>query len=137
MESGRQAPTRRQLLHAVGLMGGTAALYQMMTTFGHAAESRFPGPPNLSGARKGASVIVLGAGLAGMLAAYELEKAGYSVRILEYQDRPGGRNWSLRGGDKFTELGGATQTVNFAKGNCFNTRASRTTAHPHSPLHSC
>jgi len=54
----------------------------MMTSFGHAAESRFPGPPNLSGARKGASVIVLGAGLAGMLAAYELEKASYSVRIL-------------------------------------------------------
>ena len=50
MESGRQTPTRRQLLHAIGLMGGTAAMYQMMTTFGHAAESRFPGPPNLTGA---------------------------------------------------------------------------------------
>ena len=103
MESGRQTPTRRQLLHAIGLMGGTAAVYQMMTTFGHAAESRFPGPPNLAGARKGASVIVLGAGLAGMLAAYELEKAGYSVRILEYQNRPGGRNWTLRGGDTITD----------------------------------
>ena len=82
MSSQRQAPTRRQLLHAIGLMGGTAAIYQMMTTFGHAAETRFPGPPNLSGARKGSSVIVLGAGLAGMLAAYELEKAGYKVQIL-------------------------------------------------------
>jgi monoamine oxidase len=34
-------------------------------------------------------VIVLGAGLAGMLAAYELTKAGYKVKILEYQNRAG------------------------------------------------
>ena len=64
--------TRRQLLTAIGMMGGTAALYQAMTTMGHAAETQFAGPPNLSGARAGASVLVLGAGLGGMLAAYEL-----------------------------------------------------------------
>lgn len=112
-------------------------MYQVLTSFGHAAESRFPGPPNLSSARKGASVIVLGAGLAGMLAAYELEKAGYSVRILEYQDRQGGRNWSLRGGDKFTELGDATQTVNFAKGNYLNPGPWRIPHHHHTLLHYC
>ena len=55
-------PTRRQLFNAIGLIGGTAAIYNMMTTFGHAAETQFTGPPNLQGARKGASVIVLGAG---------------------------------------------------------------------------
>ena len=92
----RQTPTRRQLLNAIGLIGGTSAVYAMMTTLGHAEETRFDGPPKLDGARKGASVIVLGAGLAGMLAAYELEKAGYKVRILEFQDRAGGRNWSPR-----------------------------------------
>ena len=91
METGVRIPTRRQLLSAIAKAGGTAALYQAMTTLGHAAETQFAGPPNLSGARKGASVIVLGAGLAGMLAAHELTKAGYQVRILEYQDRPGGR----------------------------------------------
>ena len=53
-------------------------MYQMMTTFGHAAESRFPGPPNLTGARKGASVVVLGAGLAGMLA--HLQAKGVTPR---------------------------------------------------------
>jgi monoamine oxidase len=132
-----QTPTRRQLMRAIGLMGGTAAIYQMMTTFGHAAETRFPGPPNLSGARKGASVIVLGAGLAGMLAAYELEKAGYKVRILEYQDRPGGRNWSLRGGDTYTEMGGATQNVKFAKGNYLNPGPWRIPHHHKTLLHYC
>ena len=40
-----------------------------MEAMGHAKESQFAGPPNLSGARPGASVVVLGAGLAGMLAA--------------------------------------------------------------------
>ena len=137
MESGRQTPTRRQLLHAIGLMGGTAAVYNMMTTFGHAAESRFPGPPQLQNARKGASVIVLGAGLAGMLAAYELEKAGYKVQILEFQNRPGGRNWSLYGGDKFTEMGGATQNVGFAKGNYLNPGPWRIPHHHHTLLHYC
>lgn len=137
MESGRQTPTRRQLLHAIGLMGGTAAIYQMMTTFGHAAESRFPGPPQLSGARKGASVIVLGAGLAGLLAAYELEKAGYKVQVLEYQNRGGGRAMSLYGGDKYTEMGGATQNVAFAKGNYLNPGPWRIPHHHHTLLHYC
>ena len=137
MDTGRRTPTRRQLLNAIGLMGGTAAVYQMMTTFGHAAETRFPGPPNLSGARKGSTVIVLGAGLAGMLAAFELEKAGYKVQILEFQNRPGGRNWSLYGGDKYTEMGGATQTVGFAKGNYLNPGPWRIPHHHKTLLHYC
>jgi monoamine oxidase len=137
MASEHGAPTRRQLLHAIGLMGGTAAAYQLMTTFGHAAETRFPGPPKLDGARKGASVVVLGAGLAGLLAAYELEKAGYRVQILEFQDRAGGRAWSLYGGDKVTEVGGATQTVGFAKGNYLNPGPWRIPHHHRTLLHYC
>lgn len=52
--------TRRQLLSTIGMLGGSALMYNMMTTLGYAAESQFKGPPNLTGARKGASVIVLG-----------------------------------------------------------------------------
>lgn len=48
-----------------------------------------------------------------MTAALELRQAGYKVQILEYNNRPGGRNWSLRGGDSYTELGGATQKCEF------------------------
>ena len=31
-----RSTTRRQLLTAIGMVGGTAALYQAMTTMGHA-----------------------------------------------------------------------------------------------------
>lgn len=137
MQMGTQIPTRRQLLSAIAAVGGTAALYQAMTSLGHAAETQFAGPPNLAGARKGASVIVLGAGLAGLLAAHELTKAGYKVRILEYQDRAGGRNWSLRGGDTYTELGGATQKVGYAPGNYFNPGPWRIPHHHRTLLHYC
>ena len=105
------APSRRDLLTMIGKVGGAAAMYQAMTALGHAAETQFSGPPVLSGAKPGASVVILGAGLAGMAAAYELQKAGYAVKILEFQDRPGGRNYSLRGGDTFTESDGTVQKV--------------------------
>ena len=133
----RGVTTRRQLLSAMGMLGGTAALYLSMTSLGHASETQFAGPPGLSGARKGASVIVLGAGLAGMLAAYELRKAGYSVKILEYQARAGGRDWSLRGGDTYTELGGATQNVAFQPGNYLNPGPWRIPHHHRTLLHYC
>jgi monoamine oxidase len=58
--------------------------------------------------------------MAGMTAAYELRNAGYQVQVLEYNARAGGRNWSLRGGDTYTELGGATQHCEFDKGLYIN-----------------
>jgi len=131
-ESGQ---TRRDLLTKIGKVGGAAAMYQAMTALGYAAESRFSGPPKLSGARAGASVLVLGAGLAGMLAAYELTKAGYKVQVLEYQNRPGGRNYTVRGGDKIVELGGATQNVSFAPGNYLNPGPWRMPHHHRTLLH--
>jgi monoamine oxidase len=137
MDTALPKTTRRQLLSAIGMMGGSAALYQAMTSMGHAAETQFHGPPQLSGARPGASVVVLGAGLSGMLAAYELSKAGYQVRILEYQARAGGRNWSLYGGDTYTELGGATQKVGFAPGNYLNPGPWRIPHHHRTLLHYC
>ncbi|MEE3849720.1 NAD(P)/FAD-dependent oxidoreductase [Gordonia sp. LSe1-13] len=40
------------------------------------------------------SVVVVGAGFAGLIAARELEAAGVSVRIVEARDRVGGRAWT-------------------------------------------
>jgi monoamine oxidase len=41
-------------------------------------------------------VLVLGAGLAGLAAAYELKKAGYGVTVIEARTRPGGRVLTYR-----------------------------------------
>ena len=40
-------------------------------------------------------VIVVGAGLAGLCAAFELAAAGYQVKVLEARERVGGRVWSV------------------------------------------
>jgi monoamine oxidase len=105
--------SRRRLLTMIGMSAGGTAMYQAMHSLGFAAESSFKGPIRLSAAPKGASVLVLGAGIAGMVAAYELRNAGYQVQVLEYNARAGGRNWTLRGGDRYTELGGETQECRF------------------------
>lgn len=113
-------PTRRALLQMIGLAAGSSAMLNAMSTLGHAKQSPYKGPPNLSGAPEGKKVVVLGAGLAGMCAALEMRKAGYEVTILEYQKRAGGRCWTLKGGDVVEELGGYRQEVNFSEGQYIN-----------------
>lgn len=119
-EGNESSMTRRDLLRMIGLSAGAAGMYQAMSSLGMAAESPYKGVPALKCAPHGASVLILGAGLAGMVAAYELRKAGYQVQVLEYNHRPGGRNWTLRGGDTYTELGGFTQHCQFDRGLYFN-----------------
>ena len=112
-------------------------MYQAMTSMGLAAESSYKGPVKLDGDPKGASVLILGAGLAGMVAALELRNAGYRVQLLEYNGRAGGRCWTLRGGDRYTELGGFEQNCEFDKGLYFNPGPWRIPYHHHGVLDYC
>ena len=128
---------RRALFRMIGAVAGSAVMYQAMSELGHAGESGYSGPIELQGDAKGSSVLILGAGMAGMSAAYELRKAGYRVQILEYNDRPGGRNWSIYGGDSYTELGGFTQKAQFADGLYFNPGPWRIPHHHLALLHYC
>ena len=132
-----QSPTRRQLLSMIGKTAGATAMYQAMTTLGFASESSFKEQMDLKGAPPGASIIILGAGLAGLTAAYELRKAGYKVKVLEYQNRGGGRSWTLNSGDKYTELGGETVTCDFEEGNYLNGGPWRLPSHHYAVLHYC
>jgi monoamine oxidase len=139
MESGGKSGgmTRRQLMRMIGLSAGSAVMYQAMSSLGLAAESSYSGPPAVGTAPPGASVLVLGAGIAGMVAAYELRKAGYAVQVLEYNARAGGRVWTLRGGDQYTELGGETQHCGFDPGQYFNPGPWRLPHHHHGILDYC
>lgn len=132
-----QSPTRRQLLSMIGKTAGATAMYQAMTTLGFASESSFKETMDLKGAPPGASVVILGAGLGGLTAAYELRKAGYDVKVLEYQNRGGGRSWTLNSGDKYTELGGEEVTCDFEEGNYFNGAPWRLPSHHYAVFHYC
>ena len=131
--SGRMS--RRSLLSMIGTVAGSAAMYHAMTELGYAGESGYAGPPRLGAPPPGSSVLVLGAGIAGMVAAIELRDAGYKVQLLEYNGRAGGRNWSLYGGDTYTELGGAVQHVKFDPGQYINPGPWRLPYHHYGILH--
>jgi monoamine oxidase len=129
--------SRRDLLSLIGAVSGSAAMYHAMTSLGFASDSGYKGPIKLDGDPKGASVLILGAGLAGMTAALELRKAGYKVQLLEFNSRAGGRNWTLRGGDSFTELGGFKQTCEFEQGLYINPGPWRIPYHHRAVLDYC
>ncbi|MFC0527066.1 flavin monoamine oxidase family protein [Phytohabitans kaempferiae] len=128
--------TRRQFLQAVGATGGAGVLFSTMGALGLAPAAQ-AAPPfrapresdfTLTG-RSHRSVLVLGAGIAGLATAYELRKAGYRVRVLEARERPGGRNWTVRGGTVETDLDGHTQRARFAKGQYLNAGPARIAQH--------
>jgi len=129
--------SRRNLFAMIGAAAGASVMYDAMTSLGFAAESKYTGRIKLAGDPKGTSVLILGAGLAGMTAALELRDAGYKVQVLEFNDRAGGRNWSLRGGDRYTELGGATQLCEFDQGLYLNPGPWRIPHHHRALLDYC
>ncbi|WP_353043457.1 flavin monoamine oxidase family protein [Mesorhizobium sp. M1423] len=108
-----------------------------MTSLGFAQGSPYRGPIRLDGDAKGASVLILGAGVAGMVAALELRQAGYRVQVLEYREKAGGRCWTLRGGDRYTEMGGFVQEVGFDYGLYLNPGPWRIPHHHYAVLDYC
>lgn len=129
--------TRRDLLTLLGKTAGAGALYSAMSTLGFAKHSTFTQELDLSDAPSGDSVLILGAGLGGMTAAYELRKAGYNVNVLEYSERPGGRSFTIHSGDTVTDLSGETQHCDFAPGNYINPGPWRIPYHHYALLHYC
>ncbi|MFC4535538.1 flavin monoamine oxidase family protein [Sphaerisporangium dianthi] len=144
--------TRRSLLVGIGAAGGAGAMYAAMGVLGlapsrdtaplpvvggSAAPPPYAPPQRSDFALRGgrpASVLVLGAGVAGLACAYELGKAGYECTVLEASDRVGGRSLTLRGGDTVTELplgdgageaAGGVQRVTFGEGTYFNAGPAR------------
>ena len=114
--------SRRDFLSRVGQAGGYSAAFLAMQGLGlmeMSAES--PALPGASpGSGKGVKVIILGGGIAGLVAAYELRALGYECTILEARERPGGRNWTVRPGDKVDFLDADSQTCAWDSGHYQN-----------------
>jgi len=106
--------SRRGFLHLVGALGGSTAVYQAAMGMGLLPDAKSTARPQLAALspRQRKKVVVLGAGISGLTAAYELSRKGYSVQVLEASHRAGGRNMTLRGGDVIDESG-YPQTCNF------------------------
>ena len=135
--------TRRSFLEQVGVAGGSVALYETMTALGLInLPEAWAGPPELpQGSGTGKKVVILGAGIGGLTAAYELTRANYNCQIIELTERAGGRNHTARRGTVLKEVnsqGKVTEQVcNFDEGLYLNLGPGRLPYHHRRVLHYC
>jgi monoamine oxidase len=130
------ALTRRLFLERLTGTAGAAMTYEAMAAMGMlpvpASAARF----ELRGPGNGATVAVLGGGLAGMATAYELTKLGYDCHILEARMRPGGRCHTIRRGTASEETD-STQVAGFDEGLYYNPGPMRIPHHHQITLGYC
>lgn len=129
--------TRRQFFARVAALGGFGAAYTSMRALGMTGDAHPPAPLSVAPAPTGTRVVILGAGIAGLVAAWELRQAGYAVTVLEARERVGGRNWTVRRGTRVEMTDGSVQTCAFADGEYFNAGPARLPSHHQTVLGYC
>ncbi len=139
--------SRREFLHAIGSLGGSAAVYQAMVTMGllvpkdaQAAinKQRWQASASQNASANKPTIAILGAGISGLYVAYELKKAGYPFYLIEARARPGGRNHTVRAGSVLTETD-SQQVCQFDSHDelYFNAGAARISQHHQHLLSIC
>ena len=133
------ALSRRDFLMRVGQAGGYSAAFLTMQSLGlmpaHAQQKvTLSVAPNIG---KGLKVSILGGGISSLVAAYELRDLGFDCTVLEARSRPGGRNWTVRGGDTIAFTDGTTQSCAFDPGNYQNVGPARLPSIHHNILGYC
>ena len=130
--------TRRDFLRQVAHAGGYRATYLTMQAMGLLGTAAIAQPLALeTGTRHGTKVVILGAGVGGLSAAYELGRAGYDCTVLEARDRVGGRNWTIRRGTKLELTDGSHQICEFDQDLYWNAGAARLPSHHQAVLGYC
>jgi monoamine oxidase len=118
--------TRRVFLERMAQIGGYSAVFRSMQVLGLTpAPGASPLPQLTAGFGRGKSVVILGGGIAGLVSAYELSKAGFQCTILEARNRPGGRNWTVRDGCKVEFTDGSSQDCSWSEGGYLNAGPAR------------
>jgi monoamine oxidase len=130
--------TRRDFLQRVGALGGFRATYLTMQALGLMDVAAEAAPlPLEAQPGHGTKIVILGAGVAGLSAAYELGKAGYDCTVLEARDRVGGRNWTIRRGTTIAMTDGTVQHCAFDAGQYWNAGPARIPSHHQAVLGYC
>ncbi|MDE1176611.1 MAG: FAD-dependent oxidoreductase [Edaphobacter sp.] len=122
--------TRRVFLQRIAQLGGYSAAYSTMHALGLIPQTGFSELPDLpADFGRGKKVVILGAGIAGLVSAYELRKAGFTVTVLEARNRPGGRSWSVRKGTVVEFTDGTKQECTWEDGHYLNAGPARIPSH--------
>jgi monoamine oxidase len=130
--------SRRHLMNLAGRSTGAAALVNTLSAMGMLAATSCSFTKPIPGSGNGKSVVILGAGIAGLTACYELLKAGYHCTILEARNRAGGRVWTIRGGEKIAEIDSLQHVKWHSERDLyFNAGASRISHHHQGILSYC
>lgn len=119
------AVTRREFLLRVGQAGGYGAAFTLMQSLGLLPLPESNGQAIKPRDGKGTKVVILGGGIAGLAAAWEMGKLGYTCTLLEARNRVGGRNWTIRNGNTIDFANGISQQCVFEEGNYFNAGPAR------------
>jgi monoamine oxidase len=130
--------TRRKFITQVAALAGIGTAFASMRALGLASSAVAQPAPNLPNRfGNGTRVVILGAGIAGLVMAYRMERAGFEVTLLEARRRVGGRNWTLRRDDEVMMIGEADQTIGFSPGMYFNAGPARIPSHHQGLLGYC
>ena len=94
--------TRREALTRIMAVGGSVPFLSAMSVLGFSAheatakEPNFQDTPFNPNIGKGKKVAIIGAGLSGLTAAYELSQQGFTCQIFEADKRAKGRTFTVR-----------------------------------------
>ncbi|ATQ69908.1 MULTISPECIES: flavin monoamine oxidase family protein [Methylosinus] len=132
-------PTRRDVVMNFGRLGGFGLAVEAMNALSLVASAQGRPTLDLPGdLGRGRSVVVIGAGLAGLCSGLLLARAGFEVTILEAATRCGGRSLTLRDGYEFAERDGPTQRAELLGQDAyFNAGPGRIPRHHHTVLEWC